>query len=517
VKILKAKEMRDIDRKATAEYDIPSILLMENAGIKTTEVIKSILQTPGNKNVTILVGKGNNGGDGLVVARQLLNWGLSVDVFITADTLNMTRDSAINYQILDKMGAKIFPLKQEQDFNRLQVALLKSDLIVDALYGIGFKGGFNEFESKVVKIVNNAQIPIVAVDIPSGVDADTGRVHGDAIRASNTVTFALPKLGLILEPGKGYAGSLTVADITIPASLLTGNRLKNNLIDEDFIKPLIKERPAESHKGTYGHALIIGGSVGLSGAVGMAACAALRCGAGLVTAAIPESLLDIIESKLSEVMTTPLAQTNQGTIGLEALPAIENLLGTVSVCAIGPGMSGAPEVNSIVRYVLQKSGVPVVVDADGLNAIKGDISILKDRQVPVVLTPHPGEMARLTGMNVDEIQSDRIRVAGDFAKEWGATLVLKGNNTVVANPSGEIYVNITGNPGMATAGSGDVLCGIITGLISQGLKPQDAAVAGVFLHGMAGDYAAERKGQRGLVAGDLTDNLPAVLKYFESI
>lgn len=517
MKILSAQEMRNIDSQAIRDYGMPSILLMENAGVKTAEVIKGLLPQPENKRVVIIVGKGNNGGDGIVVARHLLNWGVDVDTFLTADIPDLTGDSHTNYQILQKMSERIFPLKEEKDLQFFRQSLMSSDLVVDALYGIGFKGRFGEFESRIVKMVNGTGLPVVAVDIPSGVDADTGRVRGEAIRATNTVTFALPKLGLVLQPGKEFVGQLTVADITIPQALLTDNKLKTDLIDEDFIRPLINKRPAESHKGTYGHALVIGGSLGLTGAVMMTSNAALRCGAGLVTTAVPESLLDIVEGGFLEVMSLPLAQTDQGTIALEALPAIGNLLGTVSVCAIGPGMSGAKEVNAIVRFVLEESGVPVVIDADGINAIRGDIAVLKDRQIPVVLTPHPGEMARLTGMKISVIQANRIKIARDFAQEWGVTLVLKGNNTVIATKSGELYANTTGNPGMATAGSGDVLCGIITGLIAQGIKPQSAAVAGVFIHGLAGDQAAENKGQRGLIAGDLIDKLPEVLKYFEEL
>ena len=252
----------------------------------------------------------------------------------------------------------------------------------------------------------------------------------------------------------------------------------------------------------------------MAGAIMMASQAALRTGAGLVTAAVPESLTAVVDSSLLEVMTAPLAQTGQSTIAPEALPAIENLLGTVSVCAIGPGMSRYPEAGTIIRYVLERSGIPLVIDADGLNALEKDAAILKDRQVPIVHTPHPGEMARLTGKSIEEIQSGRLEIAQTFAGEWGVTLVLKGNKTIIANPSGEVYINISGNPGMATAGSGDVLTGIITGLIAQGLKPQDAAFAGVYLHGLAGDLAAQIKGEWGLIAGDLISCLPEVLKRF---
>lgn len=514
MKLLKADEMKDIDRRASSEFGIPSLILMENAGLRTLEVIEEILGETKNRMIIILAGKGNNGGDGLVIARHLINSGAVVETYLTGEVEDLTHDSRINYEILLKMGARILLLNSEKDLDRLMLSLMNADLIVDALYGIGFKGSLNQFDSRLVKMVNWCRAPVVAVDIPSGVEADTGRVHGDAIKASHTVTFALPKIGLVLEPGKEYAGTLSVADISIPAVLLEDNNIKTNLISEPMLSALLKPRVANSHKGTYGHALLLGGSPGMVGAIMMASLAALRTGAGLVTAAVPESLTAVVDSGLMEVMTAPLAQTAQSAIALEALPAIENLLGTVSVCAIGPGMSRYPEAGAIVRYILERSGVPLVIDADGLNALENDVAILKDRQVPIVLTPHPGEMARLTGKSIEEIQSRRLEITQTFAQKWGVTLVLKGNKTIIANPSGEVYINISGNPGMATAGSGDVLTGIITGLIAQGLKPQDAAFAGVYLHGWAGDVAAEIKGEQGMIAGDLILCLPEVLKRF---
>jgi NAD(P)H-hydrate epimerase len=507
--------MKEIDAKTINEYGIPGIVLMENAGIRTVEAIEDILGNTHNKRVIVLAGKGNNGGDGLVVARHLLNSGAIVDTFLMAEVQEMTADSLNNYQVLCKMTEQIFPLRQENDLDKLMVSLLSCDIIVDAMYGIGFAGRLNDFDARIAKMVNWTKAVVVAVDIPSGVEADTGKVYGEAIMASHTVTFALPKIGLVLEPGKDYAGTLSVADISIPRHLLEDSGLPNNLINDKMVRPLIKTREAESHKGTYGHALFIGGSLGLTGAISMASYAALRSGAGLVTAALPESLLTKVESGLLEVMTAPLPETQCLSIALEALPAIENLLGTASVCAIGPGMSTYPEANAILRFVLERAGIPVVIDADGLNALQGDSSILCDRQIPVVLTPHPGEMARLTGKSIAEIQANRIETACNYARQWGVTLVLKGNKTVIASSTGEIYININGNPGMATAGSGDVLCGIISGLIAQGLKPQDAAVAGVYLHGRIGDYVAEIIGQRGMIAGDLIDYIPAVLKDYE--
>ncbi|MDD3890086.1 MAG: NAD(P)H-hydrate dehydratase [Syntrophomonadaceae bacterium] len=515
MKLLRADEMKEIDRRASSDFAIPSIVLMENAGIRTVEIADDLLGDPQEKSVVVIAGKGNNGGDGLVIARHLINSGASVTTFLMSDADALTPDSYTNYQILSKMTEDIYPLCKEEDLDKLMTTVLTADLLIDAMYGIGLKGSLNEFDSAIVKIINWSNVPVIAVDIPSGVEADTGKVHGEAVIASHTVTFALPKIGLILEPGKNCAGTLSVADISIPAQLLQDSNLQNNLIDESMVKSMIKPRLPESHKGTYGHVLVLGGSQGLTGAVIMASHAALRSGAGTVTAALPESLVPAVTAGLVEVMTAPLPETRQAAIAIEALPAIGNLLGTASVCTVGPGMSRYPEANAILRFVLESSGIPVVIDADGLNALEGDIAVLKDRQIPVVLTPHPGEMARLTGTTIDEVQSNRIEFAREYARQWGVTLVLKGNKTVIANSSGDTYVNITGNPGMATAGSGDVLCGIISGLIAQGLKPQDAAIAGVYLHGLAGDQAAELIGARGLVAGDLINNLPGVMARLE--
>jgi len=515
MKLLYADQMKDIDRRATEDYLIPSLLLMENAGIKVLETVKGIMGNLSKTKVTILAGKGNNGGDGLVLGRHLINAGALVDIYLLGESQNLSSDAYANYLILEKMKANLFPLSVDKNFDRLMITLLSSDLIIDAIYGIGFRGSLDDFETRVIQMVNLSKAPIVAVDIPSGVEADTGKVHGTAIKADYTVTFARPKMGQILEPGQDYMGKLIVADISIPVALLEDPALQLNLIDKALVSNFIRPRPAESHKGSYGHVLVTGGSVGMTGAVVLAACAALRSGAGLVTAALPESLVPILEASALEVMSRPLAETSEASISIEALPALEYLLGTVSVCAIGPGMSRYREANAIIRFVLENSGVPILVDADGLNALEGDAGILKDRQVPIVITPHPREMSRLTGLTVEDIQHNRLGVARQYATAWGITVVLKGNKTVVASPSGEVYINSSGNPGMATAGSGDVLSGIIAGLIAQGLRPQQAAVAGVFIHGCSGDKAMEITGQRGMVAGDLIEHLPNILNELE--
>jgi NAD(P)H-hydrate epimerase len=516
MKLLTAEQMQEIDRRAINEFLIPGLVLMENAGLRVLETIEGLTGELCNAKIIILAGKGNNGGDGLVLGRHLINAGARVDTFLLGEPQSLSSDAYVNYSILEKMTGSLFPLRSDEDLDRLMIALLSVDLIVDAIYGVGFRGILDDFETRIAQMVNWSQAPVVAVDIPSGVEANTGKVHGVAIKANHTVTFGFPKLGLVLEPGRDYVGTLTVADISIPRALLEDDEFKLNLIGEAMIKRLFKPRMAESHKGTYGHALVIGGSRGMTGAVVMASYGALRTGAGLVTVALPESLVHIIEASVMEVMSHPLPETSEASISMEAFPAIENLLGTVSVCAIGPGMSRYQEANAILRFVLEKSRVPILIDADGLNALEGDVAILKDAQVPIVITPHPGEMSRLTGLAVEEIQSNRLEIARKYAADWGVTVVLKGNQTVVAGPSGEVFININGNPGMATAGSGDVLSGIILGLMAQGLKPQSAAVAGVYVHGCAGDRAAAITGQRALVAGDLLHHLPYILHELET-
>ncbi|QGT98739.1 NAD(P)H-hydrate epimerase [Candidatus Syntrophocurvum alkaliphilum] len=515
MKLLTADEMKNIDLRASNEYYIPSIILMENAGLRVVDLIEELLGDVQGKNITVIAGKGNNGGDGLVVSRHLINLGANVDTFLMGKASELTTDTLTNYKILDKISNRIYPLLNEEDLDNLLTILMRSDVVIDAIYGIGFKGNLNELDAKIVKMINWCKASVIAVDIPSGVEADTGKVHGEAVMATNTITFALPKIGMIMYSCRDYIGQLTVADISIPLALLEDNTIKNNLITNDMVKHLVLPRDPESHKGTYGHVLVVGGSIGLTGAVVLTANAALKTGVGLVTAALPESLLPNVDNQLIEVMTIPLVETGHSTIALESIPAIENMLGTSSVCAIGPGMSRYKEANAVLSAVLERSGIPLVIDADGLNALENDIEVLKNRQVPIILTPHPGEMARLTGKTIKEIQANRIEIARNCAIEWGVIIVLKGNRTVIATPDGEVYINITGNPGMATAGSGDVLCGIIAGFIAQGLNSKNAAITGVYLHGLIGDRVSESKGQRGLIAGDLIYGIPDILKQFE--
>ena len=518
MKIVSAQQMREIDRVASTQYQIPSLILMENAGLRVVEAVETALEgIDGEKRVLILAGRGNNGGDGLVAARHLLNSGVMVDTFLLGNPKELTPDATVNYSILEQLTERIYPLTEEEHLEQFVLALMNCDLVVDAIYGIGFRGQMPPLEARIAGMINRTAKPVVAVDIPSGVEADTGQVNGEAIRATWTVTLALPKPGFFCRSGADLIGMLTVGDISIPRPLLEDERLQYNLITEEMIRPFFAARQPDTHKGSYGHVLAIGGSVGMTGAVAMTCSAALRSGAGLVTAAVPESLLSLVELHLVEVMTRPLAETADKTVAPEAFLAIEDLLEAVSVCVIGPGMGRYRDALYTIEALLERVKTPVVIDADGLNALADNISVLKQRQTPVVLTPHPGEMARLTGLRVEEIQSDRVEIARRFAGEWGVTLVLKGHHTLVAGSNGDVFLNITGNPGMATGGSGDVLCGVISGFIAQGIEPQTAAAAGVYVHGKAGDIVRQSKGERGLAALDLVGAIPDILRDFETI
>lgn len=505
MKIAYAYQMQAIDRSAMQDYKIPGIVLMENAGIKTVEAIKKILSGKLNRKITILAGKGNNGGDGMVIARHLINLGAEVNICLLADKTDISGDAAVNLHILENMQVDIKVFSGH--FDNFAEELKGSDLIVDAIYGTGFRGVIKEPIGVIVNYINESRIPVISVDIPSGVEADSGIVNGPAIKADYTVTFALPKMGLLLEPGREYVGKLIVADISIPSALLNTKDIKNNLITPEIINRLLLPRQAESHKGDYGHALFIGGSVGMMGAIAMSAAAALRSGAGLVTAALPKSLVYAFQSAQMEIMVKALEE-NEGRISSNSLPMIAEMLNKSSACGIGPGMSVYPESFEIVEFVLQNAKQPVLIDADGINAVANDKNLFKKYNTPIVITPHPGEISRLTGKSIAEIQSRRVDIARNYAEEWGITIVLKGNRTVVATPEGEVYLNVNGNPGMATAGSGDVLSGIITAFLAQGLKTTDAAIAGVYIHGRSGDIMARQKGQRSLVAGDLIKGLP---------
>jgi len=516
LKVVTAQEMKEIDQKAILEFKIPGIVLMENAGRRVVEGVLEKLDGMQGRTVTIFAGKGNNGGDGLVAARHLFNMGVDVKVLLLENPDNITGDAAINLEIWKRMGQKVYAISQKDDFNAVRLFLVKTDLVVDAIYGTGFKGKLKDYVGRIIESINASQKPVVAVDLPSGLEADTGNVNGPCIRASLTVTFGLPKIGLLLEPGAGFTGDLRVMDISLPISLLEDEHLKLNLIVKDQVKGWLPFRPNTSHKGDYGRVLIIAGSRGMAGAACLAAEAAARSGAGLVTLAVPEAVYQPVAAKLTEVMVVPVPCTGEGTISKEALPILRGMMERADVLAIGPGLSGNSETGDVVRKIIVSSGIPLVLDADALNAMAGHTNLFGKVKAPFVLTPHPGEMGRLTGLSAASVQQDRLNLSRRWSTEWGAVLVLKGSRSIIASPDGTVYINPTGNPGMATGGSGDVLTGVIAGLLAQGMEASRATAAGVYLHGMAGDRAALEKGMPGLLAGDILHSLPEVFRVVEN-
>ncbi len=516
MKVVTAKEMRDIDSQTINEIGIPGIVLMENAGLAVVRAIEREFPLSSFCKVAVFAGKGNNGGDGLVIARHLTQKGYEVITYLLAEPEKFSGDALTNLKIAQNIGLKIDHILSYEQLNEKKFDIKQNDIIVDAIFGTGLSGPVRGVASDVIEFLNSTKIPIIAVDLPSGLDADTGKVEGACIKAEITVTMALPKRGLLLYPGAKFVGKLEIDDIGIPQSVINSNNISINLTRSDRVKDLLPDRPRDGHKGLFGRVLVIAGSVGLTGASAMASLSALRVGAGLVTLAIPESLNPIMEAKLTEVMTLPLPETLYQTLSLRSYDIIMQMIDNFDVVAIGPGLSRNRETIELARRLCEDIEIPKVIDADGLNALAEDKDSLRKLGEKAILTPHPGEMARLIGTTVSDVQSDRINTAINFAKEYGVILVLKGVPTVVADPSGEAYLNTTGNPGMASGGTGDVLTGVIAGFLAQRLNEKYSAILGAYVHGLAGDLASMEKGDRGLIASDLIDFLPKAIKRIAS-
>lgn len=534
LKVATAKEMQRIDRITIEKYGIAGTILMERAGLAVAEKINKLFfqksEVRGQKlevkqritdngqwkTVIVLCGGGNNGGDGLVVARVLHNQGRDVKVFLTAKPKDLKGDAKINYNSAVKFGVKIFPVKKFLTHHSSPVT--DNCLIVDALLGTGLNKDVRPPFSKVIEKINKLKCPVVSVDIPSGISSDTGQIMGCAVKAKYTVTFGLPKRGHLLYPGADYTGELFIKDIGFPKELFESDNIKVNLVQREDVLSLLPERPRYSHKGTYGHVLLIAGSRGKTGAAFMAAKACLRAGAGLVTIGVPESLVDTFQSRVTEEMILPLIDKGNGTISFKSADLIlEFLKKSGTVLAIGPGISTSPDISKLVSLLVTKSKVPIVIDADGINALAGRTGILKRSRVPIILTPHPGEMARLISseqltVNSKQIEKDRINTAISFSKKTKTHLVLKGVPTITATPEGKAFINSTGNPGMATAGIGDVLTGMISAFLAQGLTPENAAILGVYMHGLIGDVVAGEKGEHSLIASDIINKIPSIFK-----
>ncbi len=470
--------------------------------------------------VLILCGKGNNGGDGFVVARHLKKAGLTPGVILFADPEELTGDAATNYQAAGEAGIQVVSITRVSALNGLSPFLEAGPLIVDSLLGTGIRGGVRGVLADVVKMINGSGCKIVSVDLPSGLDADSLEVAGEPVRAAGTYTLCRPKLPLASGPTDAFAGEWTVIDIGVPDESVAHVGPDLEWLDETVAAGLLPSRLPESHKGTYGHLLAVTGSRGKGGAAVLVGRAALRSGVGLCTLAVPESMQMEVASEQAELMTEPLAETGSGTISTDAVDTILALAGSMDALALGPGLGSPEEIRETVAAVVSGSDLPLVIDADGLNAlsaVKNGLKILEGRKAVTVLTPHPKEAARLLGQEVREIQADRLNACRKLAKATGSVVVLKGHRTVIAGPDGTVSFNSTGNPGMATAGTGDVLTGIIGALLAGGCDPFDAARLGTYLHGLAGDLAASETGMDSLIASDLLNRLPGAIRRLRAV
>ena len=514
-KIISGTQMQELDRRTISEAHIPAKVLMERAGSGLVTCLEQVYGSARGKRIVILCGKGNNGGDGFVAARLLHRRRAQVQVLMMSPASELSRDAAVMYrQFVRTAGKSAVHLYSSK--SHVRSLLRESDLIMDALLGTGLSTDVTGRYADAIDSINEAGRPVVAADLPSGLHADTGAILGRAVRASLTVTFGLPKLGLYQNHGVDLAGSVGLVDIGIPPAYIEAVTSHVTLMTPASVRAVLPTRRPASHKGTFGHAGIIAGSVGKTGAAAMAAKAALRIGAGLVTVAVPAGVNDVLESKLLEAMTIPMPDTKARTLSRSALDRLKAFITSRTAVAIGPGLSTHPETVELVQALLKDLDRPTVLDADALNALAGRASVLTACKTPPILTPHPGEMARLeANATPQSINANRIDTAVRFARERGTFVVLKGARTVVAKPDGAAAICPTGNPGMATAGTGDVLTGMIVGLLAQGLAPWEAACAGTYLHGCAGDLAAADKGQVGLIAGDVIEQIPYALKTLQ--
>ncbi|HEY5618209.1 MAG TPA: NAD(P)H-hydrate dehydratase [Vicinamibacterales bacterium] len=511
MRILNAAQMREADRFTIEDIGIPSFVLMENAGRQVVSAIETAFESRLEGRVAVLCGRGNNGGDGFVVARTLIQRGIDTVVFIIGSVSDVRGDARLNLDILGRLGVTVVEIGDEQTWELHFSEISQCSLIVDAIFGTGLKAALGGMMETVVADVNASGIPIVSIDLPSGLSADTPQLVGDCVDASMTVTLAAPKLPLVLPPGETHAGDVVIADIGIPSEVLDGLEGPHiELLTPEQMRPLVEPRAPDSHKGDFGRVTIVAGSRGKTGAAHLAAMGALKSGAGLVTVATPASCLTTVAAMAPEYMTEALSDTKNGTVAAAAIEAVLELHHDVVAC--GPGLGRDAAVAEFVRILLERSTVPLVLDADALTVLADDPSGLVGREErDIIITPHPGEMARLVGSSVEEVQANRIEVASQFAATRHLYVVLKGHRTIIATPEGHIFINPTGNPGMATGGTGDLLTGMIAAWLAQLLDAEAACRLAVFLHGAAGDLAEISVGQVAMTATDLMAHLAQAL------
>lgn len=514
MKIVTSDQMRELERRA-AEVGLPPAVLMENAGLAIAREVKGWLGSAARRRILILVGPGNNGGDGLVAAHYLHDWKAKVHIYLCAER----RDDDINYRIARERGIPFVRAWEDEGLAKLDDLLSSSEVVVDALFGTGklrpLRGIYEQVLARV-RTAKQAQptLSIVAVDLPSGLDADSGVADPSCVAADLTIALGYPKLGFFAFPGREKVGQLVVADIGIPESL--SQDIATELITKEFVRSVLPKRPPDAHKGTFGRILVCAGSMHYIGAAYLACEGAMRVGAGLVTLAVARSLQPILATKLTETTYLPLAESEPGFIAAEAAKVVHQRLADYDVLLMGCGLSQHPSVVEFVRDCLLRMpsslSPALVLDADALNALAQTPGWWQKLAQNAILTPHPGEMARLTGLAMDEIRRERLKAAREAATLWGKTVVLKGAYTLVASPDGGVKISPIANPGLASAGTGDVLSGAIAGLLAQGLPHTAAAACGVYLHGMAGELVKAKLGDAGMVASDLLPALPRALK-----
>jgi NAD(P)H-hydrate epimerase len=512
-RVVTAEEMAAVDKYTIETLYIPGRVLMESAGRVVFASIRERWAPLAGKRAAVFCGKGNNGGDGFVVARYLHEAGVTCEVCLVGTASELRGDAQANHAVLTRLG---YPIHEIQEVESMP-DLCSVDLIVDALLGTGVRGPLQGLVAQIVTRINDSGRPVVAIDLPTGMDSDTGAVTGPCIRAKLTVTIGCRKQGLLFSPGREHAGELIVADIGFPAAAFRQVALEKNvrlstfLLAGPVLPNWVPRRPPNAFKNLVGQILVIAGSRGFGGAARMTAVSALRAGAGLVVLAAPKSLIPSVEAATAEVIKLPLPEED-GAMSAAAIEHLQTRLHWAEVIALGPGLGTSPGAGEVVKHVLAEFSGTLVLDADGLNLLAGQRDLIRQAAGKIILTPHPGELSRLTGANKMAIASNPVAVARQTAEDLGQVLVLKGAPTVVASPTGEVFINSTGNAGMATGGSGDVLTGTIAGLAGQGLDPLRAALLGVYIHGLAGDLARARFGEWSLIAGDLVDHLHLALQ-----
>jgi NAD(P)H-hydrate epimerase len=506
--VVTAEQMREMDRSTIQKYGVPSLKLMEQAG---EGIAKAILERFGRlatKGVVVVAGKGNNGGDGFVVARLLKKKRIPCEVLLLSKRGEVSPDAAENLAEFLRVKGKVSEIG-EGDLDLLEQRTDGKGLLVDAILGTGMKNEVRGLYADAISVMNRSGIPIVAVDIPSGLHTDSGTPLGISVKAELTVVLGYPKLGEVIYPGLDYVGDLVVADIGIDPRAVEEVSPKTELLTRDEIRRLVPVRHPDTHKGTYGHVLVIAGSRGKTGAAVLASRAAMRSGAGLVTLAAARSLNDIFAAALVEVMTALLRENDAEEMEPPSDEEWRHLLDRKDALLFGPGIGVTDATRSALRWLLRNLAIPWVIDADGLNNLALELDRLRSAKTPPILTPHPGEMARLIGRDTATVNRNRVDVARSFAVERRCYLILKGARTVIATPDGKVFINPTGNPGMASGGMGDVLAGVLAALLGQRLSPEDALKLGVYLHGFVGDRVAAEKGQIGLIASDIIEGLPS--------